>query len=78
MIFEVMLILMTLVTIAAVQMKDLMHAVILLAGADAMLAIVFFLLAAPDIAITQAAVSAGLSTVIYVIAIHKTRRHENE
>jgi len=77
MIFEIALLLLTVLTIVAVQLKDLIHSIILLAAADSVLALVFFLMAAPDIAITQAAVSAGLSTIIYMIAIQKTRRHEH-
>jgi uncharacterized MnhB-related membrane protein len=59
-----------------VRTKDLVYAVILLGGADVTLALGFYLLAAPDIAITQAAVVAGLSTFIFLIAIGKTRRME--
>ena len=76
MIFEVLLIFLTILTIVAVQLKDLLHAVIILAGAEAVLAVIFFLMAAPDIAITQAAICAGLSTTIYIVAIQKTNRHE--
>ncbi len=78
MIFEATLLVMIALTVAALHVKDLLQAVILLAAADAVLALVFFMLGAPDIAITQAAVCAGLSTTVYMIAIHKTRRHEHE
>jgi uncharacterized MnhB-related membrane protein len=76
MIFEISLLGLVILTVVAIEMKDLLHAVIVLAAADALLALVFFMLAAPDIAITQVAVGAGLSTVIFVIAINKTRRME--
>lgn len=76
MILEICMLGLVALTIVAIEMKDLLHAVIILAAADALLALVFFLLAAPDIAMTQAAVGAGLTTVIFVIAINKTRRME--
>ncbi|MFH1237507.1 MAG: hydrogenase subunit MbhD domain-containing protein [Candidatus Aenigmatarchaeota archaeon] len=63
-------------SVLAVRTKDLLHAVIFLAVASMCLATTFLALQAPDIAITEAAVNAGLSTLIYVIAIRKTGRHE--
>jgi len=77
MIFESMLLFLSVLTVAALAFKDLVQAVILIAAADCVLAFLFILMAAPDIALTQAAVCAGISTVIYMIAIHKTRRHED-
>ena len=76
MILEFSLIALFILTLAAVSLRDLLHAVIVLAGADAALAVVFYLLAAPDIAITQAAVGSGLTTIIFLVAIYKTRRVE--
>ncbi|MFN4133120.1 MAG: Na(+)/H(+) antiporter subunit B [Candidatus Hadarchaeales archaeon] len=60
----------------AVEMKDLLHSVILLAGGSIALAVIFYMLQAPDIAITQATVGAGISTILFVIAISRTRRSE--
>lgn len=60
----------------AIELKDLLYAVIVLAGASITLAVVFFMLQAPDIAITQAAVGAGVSTVLFVITISRTKREE--
>lgn len=63
-------------SLLAVHSKDLLFSVIFLAVVSMALAVVFLLLKAPDIAITEAAVNAGLTTLIYVIAIRKTRRIE--
>ncbi|TEU15471.1 MAG: DUF4040 domain-containing protein [Hadesarchaea archaeon] len=60
----------------AIELKDLLHSVIVLAGASISLAVIFYMLQAPDIAITQAAVGVGVATVIFVIAISRTRREE--
>jgi uncharacterized MnhB-related membrane protein len=76
MILEIFLVVLAVLSIAAVLSRDLIYAVILLAGADVVLALGFYLLAAPDIALTQASVAAGLTTFIFLIAISKTRRME--
>lgn len=60
----------------AVRSKDLLVSVVYLALVSMTLALLFLVLQAPDIAITEAAVNAGLTTLIYVIAIKKTRRNE--
>jgi len=60
----------------AVHAKDLLFSVVFLVVVSISLALIFLVLQAPDIAITEAAVNAGLTTLIYVIAIKKTRRYE--
>lgn len=62
--------------VIAIELKDLLYSVIVLGGASITLAVIFYMLQAPDIAITQAAVGAGVSTVLFVIAISRTRRQE--
>ena len=76
MILEISLLALVALTVAAIEMKDLLHAVIVLGATSTIMSLVFFLLAAPDIAITQAAVS-GLTTLIFVVAISKTERAEH-
>jgi len=71
-----LMILLLVLNIIAIELKDLLYSVILLGGSSITLAVVFFMLQAPDIAITQAAVGAGVSTVLFVIAISRTRREE--
>lgn len=55
-------------------LKDLMHSAIALAAFSFILSIEFFLLQAPDVAMAEAAIGAGLSTAIYIIAIRATSR----
>jgi uncharacterized MnhB-related membrane protein len=62
----------------AVLSKDLLKAVIFLSAGALSTALVFFLLNAPDIAITKAAIEAGLATAIFIVAIQKTDRFEKE
>jgi len=63
-------------SILAVRSKDLLLSVIFTGIVSMCLALIFLVLQAPDIAITEASVNAGLTTLIYVIAIRKTRRYE--
>lgn len=71
-----LLVFMFVLCLIAIELKDLLYSVIVLAGANISLAVIFFMLQAPDIAITQAAVGAGVATVLFVIAISRTRRQE--
>jgi uncharacterized MnhB-related membrane protein len=73
---NVLLVFLLVLIIMAIEFKDLLYSVIILTGASITLAVIFYMLQAPDIAITQAAVGAGISTVLYVIAISRTRREE--
>lgn len=54
--------------------RDLLRGAIALSAASVLTALVFFLLKAPDVAITEAAVGAGLSTVLFIWAIRETDR----
>lgn len=57
--------------------KDLLYGAIALSAFSLLSAILFYLLYAPDVAITEAAVGAGVSTVIFVWAIRVTDRKDN-
>lgn len=59
MIYYILLIALVVLLILAIELKDLLYAVISLAGGSVILTILFFMLKAPDIAITQAVVEAG-------------------
>ncbi|NOQ55471.1 MAG: DUF4040 domain-containing protein [Nanohaloarchaea archaeon] len=76
MLIEILLFLGIILAIIAVELKDLVHSVLVLAGLGLVVAAIFFLLSAPDIALTQAAVCAGLITFLFLITIHKTERFE--
>ena len=62
----------------AVWFKDLISSVLALAAASLLVALEFYLLQAPDVAIAEAGIGAALTTAIYVIAVHRTRRKEEE
>ena len=74
----VILILIVTGSVLAVWLKDLLASVIALAGSSLLLALQFYLLQAPDVAIAEAGVGAALTTAIFVLAIRKTQRKEEE
>lgn len=62
--------------VVAVVLKDLIAAVIALAAMSLLLALEFYILQAPDVAIAEAGVGACLTVAIFVIAIRATKREE--
>jgi len=73
---NLLLLLLLILSWIAIELKDLLYSVIILGGASVTLATIFYMLQAPDIAITEAVVGAGVSTILYVVAISRTRREE--
>ncbi|WP_020611920.1 Na(+)/H(+) antiporter subunit B [Sediminispirochaeta bajacaliforniensis] len=66
------------VSITALLAKRLLVSVILMSVFSLLSALLFYLCDAPDVAITEAAVGAGVSTFIYVWAIHKTSHMDDD
>ncbi len=64
--------------VLAVVFDKLLSAAIAMGVTGAFMALEFILLHAPDVAISEAAVGAVLSTALFVIAIKKTTRKEDE
>jgi len=62
----------------ALSFKDLPSSIISLGIMSLLLSLEFYLLEAPDVAIAEAAIGAGLTTAIYVITIRKTSRWKHE
>jgi len=56
------------------RFKDLIVATIALAALSLLLALEFYILQAPDVAIAEAGIGAAITTAIFVIAIKATRR----
>ncbi|MFC2008788.1 hydrogenase subunit MbhD domain-containing protein [Chloroflexota bacterium] len=56
------------------QFQDLIVAVIALAAMSLLVALEFYLLQAPDVAIAEAGIGAAVTTAIFVIAIRATKR----
>jgi energy-converting hydrogenase B subunit D len=60
----------------AVVQKDLILAVIGASAVSVALSALYFILQAPDVALTEAAIGVALTTIIFVITIKKTKRYE--
>ncbi len=76
--FIVLLIIMLGAAVYAVVQKDLLIAVIATGVISLVLSILFYLLQAPDVALTEAAIGVALTTIIFVITIRNTVRYEDE
>ena len=61
---------------AAIEFKDLVSSSLSLGVMGLLLSLEFYLLQAPDVAITEASVGAALTAIIFLVAISKTRRFE--
>ncbi len=70
----IILVVMIIGSYLALKFEDLISAVIALASMSLLLSLEFYLLQAPDVAIAEAGIGAGLTTAIYVLAIRKTER----
>lgn len=64
--------------IYAVMQKDLLYAVIATGIISLVLSIYFFIMQAPDVALTEAAIGIALTTIIFIITIRNTSRREDE
>ena len=71
---SVLLIMILLCAFLALWFRNLYHSIIALAAFSLLLAFEFYLLQAPDVAIAEAGIGAGLSTVIALIAISACRK----
>jgi uncharacterized MnhB-related membrane protein len=56
--------------------RDLLYAAVSLGVLSLLLALEFYLLKAPDVAIAEAGVGAAVTTAIFIIAIRATKRME--
>jgi uncharacterized MnhB-related membrane protein len=63
-------------SIFSVYQKDLLLAVLGTSAVSVVLSALYFILQAPDVALTEAAIGVALTTVIFVITIKKTKRYE--
>ncbi len=62
--------------VAVARIRDLLSAVIIFASYSLVMAIIWQMLGSPDVAITEAALGAGVTTFLFIAAISRTRREE--
>jgi uncharacterized MnhB-related membrane protein len=72
-------VLLIVMALAAVLVRSLASAVILMSSLSLLASVLFLFVAAPDVAITEAAIGSGLTTLVFVLALYRTRTapHEN-
>jgi len=58
------------------KFKDLIYAALALAALSLLLALEFYMLQAPDVAIAEAGIGAAITVAIIVLAIRSTKRME--
>ncbi|MBC7265955.1 MAG: DUF4040 domain-containing protein [Coriobacteriia bacterium] len=68
--------LLVLCALAVVRTKDLLAAAIIFSAYSLVMCLVWDHRGAPDVAMTEAAVGAGVTTVLFLLAIGKTVRRE--
>ena len=77
-VIEAILILFMLVAaFATCVFRDLISAVVMCAAVSLLASVLFYLLDAPDVAMAEAAIGAGLTTAMFVVAVRKTKRYED-
>ena len=58
--------------------RNLVAATVFAGVSSLVTSLLFLRMAAPDVAMTEAAIGAGLSTIIFLIAVRRTRESEQE
>ena len=74
---EASLLLLLVLAVLALAFRSLLSSVILLGVFSLICALLFFVLKAPDLAIAEAAVGAGVATALLVQAVRRTRTPED-
>jgi energy-converting hydrogenase B subunit D len=72
----ILIIFLIVAAIAVERTKDLLGAVIIFTAYSLVMALLWLLLRAPDVAMTEAAIGAGITTILFVVVISRTRRME--
>ena len=64
--------------VAAITIKDLLAAVIILGAYSFFMCVLWTEMGAVDVAFTEACVGAGVGTVFFIAAVHKTKRRAKD
>ena len=72
----IILIFLVATALATVLCKDLLDAIIVFSAYSFCIALTYLILRAPDVAMTEAAVGAGATSIIFIAALSKTNRRE--
>ena len=72
----VIIVFLVLCALAIGKTKDLLGAVILFSAYSLMMSVLWLILKTPDVAITEAAIGAGVTSILFFAVISKTKRFE--
>ncbi|MCD6204552.1 MAG: DUF4040 domain-containing protein [Candidatus Marinimicrobia bacterium] len=64
--------------VMAITMKSLLSSIIAAGVISLLASIIYLLLAAPDVAMTEAAIGSGLTTVVFLYAFSKVKAGEED
>jgi len=73
---ELLLALLLLIAVLALLARDLLAAVVLIGVFSLISCLIFYILGAPDVALTEAAVGTGVGSVVFIWIVHKTERRD--
>jgi len=77
--FDLILLVFVLIcAIAEISVSDLLSAVIILGAYSFFMCLLWAEMGAVDVAFTEASVSAGIGTVLFIAAVHKTKRRSKD
>ena len=72
----VIIVFLILCALAIGRTKDLIAGVILFSAYSLMMSVLWLVLKTPDVAITEAAIGAGVTSILFFAVISKTKRYE--
>lgn len=75
---EILLVMMLVLAILSLVVRDLLVGVIILSVFSLVSCLFFFVLGAPDVALTEAAVGTGIGTVVFIWTVSRTRGNGDE
>lgn len=73
---ESLLVVLSVLAVLSLAARDLLTSVILVSVFSLVSCLFFFVLGAPDVALTEAAVGTGVGSIVFIWIVHKIRRRE--
>jgi len=71
-------VLMLVMTVIAIIHKKMMVAILASGGVGLFASVLYLLLAAPDVAMTEAAIGSGLTTIIFFYVLNRIRSNDQQ
>jgi energy-converting hydrogenase B subunit D len=74
----ILLILTVISAVGALAVKDLLSATVLMGAFSLFMCLLWVEMGAVDVAFTEASVGAGVTTILFVVAVYKTERRSKD